>query len=150
MFLTRAQDAHGRAIVEITLSPADAERLVAGECRSFALRDAGLEGPDADQRVLVAYFRPHERELLRNGYLPGLTDARVLVWIDHPAMQQLRAGQQLNIQTPGSPVARFIVTVAEREREPQRRAAIAPEIVPDALAAPLTADQLEAVTAASV
>lgn len=109
MFLARTNDDHGRPIVGIGLRPEDLRRLVSGRPMSFALSDARVFGPEQDERVLIAYARPHEVEQLRNGYFPGLTDARVLIYIEHQTLQRLTQGKHLDIQTPGTPVARFVV-----------------------------------------
>jgi hypothetical protein len=109
MFLARTTDDDHRLIVGVGLRPADLERLEQGLPLSFALSDAGYRGPEQAERVLVAYARPDQLEQFRHGYFPGITDARVVLFLDHAGIAQMRAGRPVNIQTPGAPVARFVV-----------------------------------------
>ena len=112
MFLARCEDDNGKPVIGVGLEPDDVARLVSGRPRSFALSDALVEGPDAQERVLVAYASPAQMEQMRNGYFPGITDARVVLFLDHSTLKWAQQGQPLDIQTPGAPIGRFVVFLA--------------------------------------
>jgi hypothetical protein len=109
MILAR-YNAQDGPVVGIGLSDEDLERLVSeGRPMSFALSDAQHEGPDASERVLVAYARPEQMEQFRNGYFPGITDARIVIFLNFTTAKQLAGGQPLDIRMPDSPVKRFVL-----------------------------------------
>lgn len=148
MFLARTDDEQGRPIIGVGLRTEDLQRLVAGRPMSFALGDAQIHGRESQERVLVAFARPHEVEQLRNGYFPGLTDARVLIYVEHETLKRLTSGGHLNIQTPGTPVARFIVFCGTGPRDAIaafRQAGIHARIAGPPV--PLTGARLDAITA---
>ena len=119
MILARFNSTSG-PVIGIGISDEDLERLVQGRPMSFALSDAQQEGPHATDRVLVAYARPEQMEQFRNGYFPGITDARIVLFVNFVTAQQLRAGQALDIATPGAPIERFVVfRGTSRERAEQ-------------------------------
>ena len=120
MFLTRYDSEQG-TVIGIGLRPQDLHRLVRqGRPVSFALSDTGQQGPDASERVLLAYARPEQMEQFRHGYFPGITDARVVLFLDHRTLHELQAGRPLNIQTPGAPVGRFVVFAGEGRADAER------------------------------
>ena len=120
MFLARFESDQG-PVIGIGLRPQDLHRLVLeGRPVSFALSDTGHQGPDAHERVLLAYARPEQMEQFRHGYFPGITDARVVLFIDHGTLHELHAQRPLNIQTPGSPIARFVVFLGSGRADAER------------------------------
>lgn len=109
MFLARFESERG-PVIGIGLRPQDLHGLVReGRPVSFALSDTGQEGPAASERVLLAYARPEQMEQFRHGYFPGITDARVVLFLDHGTVHELQAGRPLSVQTPGAPIARFVM-----------------------------------------
>ena len=144
MFLARCEH-NGQPVVGVGVEPADVDRLKAGRPISFALRDALVDGPEADERVLVAYAKPHEMEQMRHGYFPGITDARVVLFLDEHTLAKALSGEPLNIQTPGAPVARFVMFCAERAHINAVMAfrAVGINVPLPAPPAPLTAERLE-------
>lgn len=120
MFLARFDSDQG-PVIGIGLRPQDLHRLVLeGRPVSFALAECGHQGPDAAERVLLAYARPEQMEQFRHGYFPGITDARVVLFLDHGTLHELNAGRPLNIQTPGAPVVRFVVFTGSGRTDAER------------------------------
>lgn len=108
MFLAKFAAAQG-PVIGIGLRPEDLQRLVDGQPFSFALRDAGLTGEDQDERVLVHFATPIQLEQMRHGYYPGVTDARIVLFIDHARAEHIRAGRPLDIRIQDAPVNHFVV-----------------------------------------
>lgn len=124
MFLARSETPRG-PVVGVGLRPEDLRALQEGRPASFALRDALCFGSEEQQRVLLAYARPHELEQMRHGYFPGLTDARIVLFVDHAGLQRLHGGGTVHVQTPGAPIPRFVLftgRVAEDARRPMQEA----------------------------
>jgi len=110
MFLAKYNSSRG-PVIGIGLRTSDLEQIAAGRPASFALRDAGIYGPEADERVLLHFATPIQIEQIRHGYFVGLTDARVLLFIDGPQAAQLQRGEPIDVQIQGAPVNRFVIFV---------------------------------------
>lgn len=112
MLLARCDTPDG-PVVAIGIPSHDLRVLEQQRVSSFALADAGIDGPGARDRVLILAARPDEVQLMHHGYFPGVTDARIVLVLDHDARQYLRRGGAMTIPTPQAGVPRFVLFLGD-------------------------------------